>query len=178
MSRKFFRTPPPFSDRSGYVTGSEKTFSVLIFFFLTAAPAYALQTHGSPEGLYVHQGAHILYFLSMLGFAYKILKSDLGKNRAWKHIAYGACLLAAWNIWAFSGHIATSLLPPDSFVTSEGHGPTALIARTANELTYYILKIDHLLCVPALFCFYLGLRLILSRMPEKPQKLPARTQQK
>jgi len=46
-------------------------------FFISPLPAYALQTHLGKEGIFVHQGAHLFFALSMIFFAVNICCSSL-----------------------------------------------------------------------------------------------------
>ncbi|WP_457573932.1 hypothetical protein [Desulfolithobacter sp.] len=129
-----------------------------ICLLLVAVPALALQPHAEPEGLYAHQIGHVLYFLAMAGLVYKIRISQLWASSAWRWIAGGGFLLALWNIWAFAGHIVEILLPQDHFIGSVETGHTALIMVSVLDYLYWFLRMDHLLCVPALLCIYIGLR--------------------
>lgn len=141
---------PPASALAGVGVG--------ICLLLEAMPALALQTHGEPEGLYAHQIGHVLYFLAMAGLVYKIRISQLWASSAWRWIAGGGFLLALWNIWAFVGHVAAILLPRDHFIGSVETGYTALTMVSVLDYLYWFLRMDHLLCVPALICIYIGLR--------------------
>ncbi|WP_456386834.1 hypothetical protein [Desulfolithobacter sp.] len=123
-----------------------------------ALPAFALQTHAAPEGLYAHQIGHVLYFLAMAGLVYKIRNSQLWGNAAWRRIALGGFLLGLWNTWAFVGHVVEALLPRNHFIGSVEHGHTAIRMVSSLDYLYWILRMDHLICVPALVCIYLGLR--------------------
>jgi hypothetical protein len=143
--------------------------SLLLQFTLAAPPAFAIQLHGPPEGLYVHQIGHVLYGLAMLGFAFRIRVSRLGKRKSWQLMALGAFLLAGWNGWAFIAHILDIQIPSIDFLLNEQGIKMGLILRTPVDWLYYLFKMDHLICVPALLCIYLSLR----RMNERPP-LPTR----
>lgn len=140
----------------------------LVTAFISAAyftePAYGIQTHKAPEGLYIHQIGHILFGASMAGFMWRIKRSRLYSNKAWKYMAKGAFLLAVWNVWAFSGHVIEEIIPASQFIT-ESHGmKSALIKQSYFEFLYCILKMDHLVCVPAIIFIYLALRELASSM--------------
>ncbi len=129
--------------------------------------AMALQIHGTTEGLYIHQGAHLFFALSMAGFAYMIHTSTLMNKRASRFMVAGALLLACWNIWAFCGHLVELFIPLEHF-THRGPGPRgtpSLFIATWKEAVYYMLKMDHLLCVPSLICFYLGIQASMEEFP-------------
>jgi len=135
----------------------------LLLTLFSASPALAIQSHGPPEGLYVHQIGHVLYGLAMLGFAFRIHISRLAKDRAWRFMAIGALLLACWNGWAIIAHIVAKNISADHFLLNAQGIRTALVMDTPVSWFYYLLKMDHLICVPALVLIYLALRKMNSR---------------
>lgn len=147
-------------------------FAILpLALFVVLAPAelaFAIQTHGEPEGLYAHQLAHLFFILCMGSFAYRIHRSSLPKNQGWQLIALGSILLTAWNLWAFTGHYVTLLIPADSIILPADKRIPHLHIASWKEILYYVLNMDHLLCVPALLFLYLGLRRIGSAAYPKP----------
>jgi hypothetical protein len=143
-----------------------KAFAALLCLAIlsVADPAMAIQTHGGPEGLVVHQIAHLFFLLSMATLAYWIQARGLGRQRAWRLIRYAAIMLMVWNIDAFIAHLLdeqTSLVAirqVDAFHLS-------IIPRPGFEFLaplYYLFKLDHLFCVPALVLLYIGLRGLLN----------------
>jgi len=129
----------------------------LLHTLFSASPALAIQSHGPPEGLYVHQIGHLLFGLAMVGFALRIHMSHLSEDRAWRFMAVGAILLACWNIWAFIAHIVAKNISAGHFLLNEQGIRTALVMDTPVTWFYYLLKMDHLICVPALLFIYLAL---------------------
>ncbi len=138
------------------------TFLFCFFLLFTPFPAYALQTHGGIEGLYAHQGAHIFFFLAMVIFALRIYKSELILKGSWRYLSFGIWLLAFWNLWAFTGHILALSISKDQITTIESLKTPKLIIYTWKDALYYILKMDHLLCLPAIVLLYLGLTKMLN----------------
>jgi hypothetical protein len=132
------------------------------FVFISTGSAFALQTHGSPEGLYSHQLAHLFFILCMGSFAYRIHRTRQHRHRGWIFFALGGILLTAWNLWAFTGHFITLHISQENFMLPEGRLVPLLHITSWKEILYYVLKMDHLLSVPALVCFYLGLRSIMT----------------
>ncbi len=135
------------------------TVTHLIFFIVVmaawTAPAFAFQEHGPPEGLYVHQLAHIFFALSMTGLWYGIKGSSRFRdNPGWQLIATGAALLTMWNVVTFAGHILSIFTMTD--FAHEGGAVSAWI-----EWTWHILKLDNIVCVAAMLYFYAGLRKLL-----------------
>ena len=123
-------------------------------------PVYALQAH-SYIGLYVHQAAHLFFFLAMLSFTFRIHRFGLNRQPEWRWISKGAWLLAFWNIWAFSGHILELYIPADYVRLLDGELVPSLAISSWREVVYYLLKMDHLLCVPSVLCFFIGIKIMV-----------------
>jgi hypothetical protein len=128
--------------------------------------AWALQTHGY-KGLYVHQIAHILFLVAMIAFAYRLRISRLTAQRSWRWLSHGALLLGLWNAWAFIGHFIALAVPESSILTLEGEIVPSLRIASWRETAYYVFKMDHLLSVPAVVFFYLGLREMHRTFPKR-----------
>lgn len=148
---------------------SKNTSRLLHFFlliqiclFYTPDLSYALQTHGGIEGLYAHQGAHVFFMLSMIIFALRIYNSELTHKKSWRYLSWGVWLLGLWNLWAFTGHVLALFISNDQITTIESLKTPQLMIYTWRDAMYYILKMDHFLCVPAVLFLYLGLRKMLA----------------
>jgi hypothetical protein len=143
-----------------------KAFSALLCLaiLIVADPALATQTHGEPEGLVVHQIAHLFFLLSMGTLAYWIQAHGLSRQRAWRLIRYAAIMLMVWNTDAFLAH----LLDEQTRLIAVHHVDSlhlSIVPRPGFEFLvpfYYLVKLDHLFCVPALVFLYLGLRALLN----------------
>lgn len=121
--------------------------------------ALALQVHGEPEGLYVHQMAHLHYFLA-LGYFFWDIRRTAFTGRGWRYLQLYCVLMAAWNVLAFVGHIVGVYLHPEELVQTNGYLSTYLLGPLdLHKLTFYATKLDHLLCMPALFFLFIGMRL-------------------
>ena len=134
------------------------TISIIWFFQPTAV--YATQTHGEPEGLYVHQIAHLFFTFTMGLLIYWLRKRGLVSRLGWRHIQYAAIFFIAWNLDAFVSHW---LLEQTGFITVENLDGMRMQITTVEGLhwlaeVYYLTKLDHLLCVPAMLFLLLGLR--------------------
>jgi hypothetical protein len=148
-----------------------KILSILLVLLLgQPSLAWAIQTHGY-AGLYIHQGAHILFLAAMVSFALRLWTSGLIAQPAWRLMAWGAWLFGAWNIWAFIGHFITLTIPDRNVLVFEGELVASLHMESWQEVAYYILQMDHLVCLPAIILFYLGIRTMLKTFP---QPKPAR----
>jgi len=135
----------------------------IIGFLLLAGPAYATQKHGQPEGLYVHQMAHIFFIISMGILEFWLRQRNLTNEKGWKYLQLAAVLFILWNIDAALVHMMEEHL--DILGISRIDFWHLEIDNTQGQdsitLIYYLLKLDHLLCVPAMFCLYYGLKTIL-----------------
>ena len=120
--------------------------------------ALALQVHGEPEGLYVHQMAHLHYFLA-LGYFFWDIRRTAFTGRGWRYLQLYCILMAAWNVLAFVGHIVGVYLHPEELLRTNGYLATYLLGPLdLHKLTFYATKFDHLLCMPALFFLFIGMR--------------------
>ncbi len=127
-------------------------------------PLLALQLHNDPEGLYVHQLAHLFFALSMVILIYRFRKMGLLREPGWRRIAWAAAFFTIWNLDAYVGHWIESR--EDCEILQEGSqwGGTVVLrcASPVMNLLYYVVKLDHLWCVPAALFLYFGLASILA----------------
>jgi len=130
---------------------------------LLPATALAVQEHGAPEGIYLHQGAHLFFVASMGLLIYWLRQRRLVREPGWRYIQYAALFFILWNLDAFTAHFLdeqSDILDtlPAGFGKLRieiGDYPVAL------AWFYYVAKLDHLLCVPAMLFLYAGLRRLL-----------------
>lgn len=146
-----------------------------LFFFLTTAMVFspdvvcATQIHGMPEGIYVHQVAHLFFMISMGFFIHWLRRRQLVKETGWRYIQYMAFFFILWNIDVFFLHlldeqlgvIQVSLIDLTHIRIQSENGMRAL------EIFYYLAKLDYLFCVPALFFLNLGLSHLVSENHSK-----------
>jgi len=142
-------------------------FLSFVLMFLFPDQASAIQAHGDPEGLYVHQFAHFFFIISLAIFVYWLRLRDLVKETGWRFIQYAALFLILWNMDAAIAHLLDEQL---KIIEVERIGPWHIkITSTDNTvftiILYYLVKLDHLLCVPALFFFSAGIRHLLKGTP-------------
>lgn len=133
-------------------------WSALFLVAVIPTPALALQTHAAPEGLYVHQVGHVLFAIAMLGFAFRIRQSRLSKEKSWRLMSTGAVLFALWNGWAFLGHILESFIPVTHFRRGSAGLKSILDVYSPVDVLYYLFKMDHFICFPALLFIYIALK--------------------
>jgi hypothetical protein len=130
---------------------------------LSVDPALATQTHGQPEGLYVHQMAHIFFIISMGSLEFWLRQRNLIREKGWKYIQLSAVLFILWNINAICVHFLDEHLDILGITKIDlWHIQIQSIPEQESiAVLYYMLKLDHLLCVPAMFFLYYGLKTIL-----------------
>ena len=130
---------------------------------LCPASAWATQTHGGLEGLFVHQLAHLFFALSMGLLIFWLRKWRLTVSVGWRYIQYAAFFLIAWNLDTMASHWLqeqSGLINVQNIAGLQMHVVTADGWQWLSHI-YYLTKLDHLLCVPALLFLYFGLRRLL-----------------
>ena len=133
---------------------------IFLLLVLTVFPgnAWAVQSHGAPEGLYVHQLAHIFYIAALCYLFWDIRRSAF-RSRGWRFLQAFCVLMVLWNVVAFTGHSLASFVDSADFTRETGYLSTRLQGPfTSVKLWYYFTKLDHLFSVPSLFFLYLGMR--------------------
>lgn len=138
-----------------------------------AEPAIATQAHGGPEGLYVHQFTHIFFIFAMGILIYWLRSRALVRERGWRYIQYACMFFLLWSMDAFCVHlldeqvhwINVDRIDSWQFRLDATGGAKWLVGA------YYIIKLDHLLCVPGMVFLFLGLRR-LSMRPDSETEVP------
>jgi len=120
--------------------------------------ALALQPHGPPEGLYVHQMGHVLFAGAMIFFLLQMKGKVMPGLPGFRLIRLVCVLLALWNLDAFVGHSAEVYLSPECFVGPAGDFSRRLLMTGLPAWVYYLTKMDHLILVPAFYLLYRGLK--------------------
>ena len=135
------------------------TAFLLLLGCLLPDKAQAFQPHAY-SGLYIHQLAHFFLIVSLFFFAAKARQTHLASQRAWKYIIAGTWLLMLWSATTMVGHFLDLHLDEDSLFLPPGAEIPALRLNGWEDALYYLLKLDHLIAVPAVFLFYRGLKLL------------------
>ena len=134
-------------------------------------PVFATQTHGEPEGLVVHQITHLVFIFSMATLVFWLRQRRLIVETGWRYIQYAALLFILWNIDAFTAHLLDEQV---DILKIDKVGTWQLVINTETgydklAALYYLVKLDHLICVPAMMFLYFGLkRLIRDSAPTAP----------
>lgn len=123
--------------------------------------ALALQPHGPPEGLYVHQMGHILFVGAMMFLLYYLRKERLPGLR-W--FTWSGVLFILWNLNAVVGHAVEVYVEAQDFLGESASLSRRFIMSGPISWTYYLAKLDHLILVAAFILLYFGLQ-ALARAP-------------
>ena len=148
-----------------FFVSSVLLWSAWLLFGLTDI-AGATQVHSQPEGLYAHQIAHLFFAFSMGILIYWLRDRQLVREKGWRLVQYAALFFILWNIDTIVVHYLDAR--EDMFqIVNHGRSWRAQIqsvnGSSARTALYYFLKMDHLLCVPAVVFLYAGLRQLLVR---------------
>ena len=140
---------------------------VIAFIIFDPRPTLALQIHGPPEGLYVHQLAHVLFAAALLFLIWQVKYERLTGLPGFRQLWWACGLFVLWNVIAFLGHWSEELLLPLDFQGQPGNLSQRLIMFRFSAWIYYVTKLDHLILVPAFFLLWRGLKALLSNTPEE-----------
>lgn len=146
---------------------------ITLLAFLFPDSAAATQGHGGIEGVYVHQMAHLFFILSLCVLIYSLRTRRLIEEKGWRLIQYSALFFILWNMDAVLVHALDDQFGFIQVTRIETWQIkiTDSFQLTPLRLLYYLAKLDHLLCVPALFFLYLGLkRLLKESVPGKVER--------
>lgn len=127
---------------------------------IDAGAVQATQAHGAPEGLYAHQTAHIFFIIAMGILIYWLRARGLVKESGWRFIQYSALFFIIWSVDTFLVHLMDEQFEVIR-VTRIGQWQIRIDDPFQNNLLsifYYIAKLDHLFCLPALLFLYAGLK--------------------
>ncbi len=135
------------------------TVFLLLLGCLLPDKALAFQPHAY-SGLYIHQFAHFFLIVSLFFFAKKARRTRLASLKAWQYIIAGTWLLMLWSATTMMGHFLDVDLSEEVLFLPPGANIPLLRLAGWQEVLYYLLKLDHLIAVPAVFLFYRGLKLL------------------
>ncbi len=132
--------------------------TVIGLIMMTAGTAQAVQVHGPPEGIYVHQMAHVLFALSMIFLIYTLHVRPLGQCQGWKYLKLSLFFFLLWNINALTVHSLGIHLPEGAITGTNLFNQRLEGPLTWQRWLFYITRNDHLLCVPAMWFMMLFLK--------------------
>lgn len=131
---------------------------VLLFLFGVTESAWALQSHGEPEGLYVHQMAHLLFAATLAYLFWHTRRTPAVISKGWKYLQIFCVLLACWNLLAFAGHEAFEHLAVTDFINKDTWREQLAAPIGPIKALYFVTKMEHFLIVPALLALVISLR--------------------
>lgn len=131
---------------------------------------YATQLHSASEGIITHQGGHIFFLFSMVALIFTLTGKGLDKQKGWRLIRYSAVFFILWNLDVILAHLLDNQIHAVTLETISLDRIKVVVRNDSAVLAslYYALKLDHLLCVPALLFFYLGLSSLVNEQRQTP----------
>lgn len=126
----------------------------------------AVQVHGRPEGLVVHQLGHLAFLLAMGYLIARLSTSGRLGEPGWRSVGVAAAFFALWNLDTIAVHAIVATTDPPwlgAAALIEG-GPVALDG--VLEWMGYLGRYDSVLIVASMAWFTLGLHRI--RIGEEP----------
>lgn len=141
-----------------FLSASVRLVLAVEIIFAIPTQAWALQSHGSPEGLYVHQMSHVLFVAALIYLFWDIRRSSF-HGKGWSYLKLFCIVMLLWNLVAFSGHFTHLPMETSDFLTNDNYFQTYILKPlTPLKWIYFLTRLDHLFSVPALFFLYLALR--------------------
>jgi len=137
---------------------------VLSWLFFLPPDVFATQLHAASEGIITHQVGHLFFLFSMVALIFTITGKALDTQKGWRLIQYSAIFFILWNLDAIAAHFFDNQIQVVK-IENISLGQIRVVARNGSPVLawiYYGLKLDHLLCVPALLFFYRGLSCLVS----------------
>jgi hypothetical protein len=144
-------------------------FLIITWFLPFTDTVLATQAHATPEGIYAHQLAHLFFMLSMVMLIYWLRQRKLTRHSGWRYIQYAAFFFILWNVNVMLVHF----LDEQAMLITVERISTWQIRLSSSlgkwaEITYYLVRLDHLICVPALLFLFLGLKKLVADTEKSP----------
>ncbi len=120
---------------------------------------YTTQLHSGPEGIITHQIGHFFFLFSMVTLIFTVTGKGLNKQKGWRLIQWAAFFFILWNLCAITTHFFDNQVHAVK-IDNLSIGKIKITANNNSLMLtwfYYFLKLDHLLCVPAMLFLYKGL---------------------
>ena len=124
---------------------------------------YATQLHASSEGIITHQVGHLFFLFSMVTLIFTVTGKGLDKQKGWRLIQYSAFFFILWNLDAIAAHFFDNQIHVVK-IENLSFGKIRVITNNDSSVLawfYYVLKLDHLLCVPGMLFLYKGLSILV-----------------
>lgn len=134
---------------------------ILCIFVLFPKTSFAIQAHGGSEGIIVHQGGHLFFLLSLCALVYWLEKKWFLKGKSRRYFQLFGLFLILWNLDVILMHFLDEQI---EIIDISRSGLDVMINSSSNsqilKYIYYLGKMDHILCVPALIFLYMALNSI------------------
>jgi hypothetical protein len=152
-------------NRNQRCAGAVILFAFLMVFLPNEALAIQLHAHGG--GIITHQIGHLFFLFSMVVLVFTIREKKLDALKGWRLIQYSAFFFILWNLDTLTAHFLDNQINVVEMKTlSFSHVMIETQSRsTVLQWVYYVLKLDHLLCVPAMLLLYLGVSSLVRSYP-------------
>ncbi len=134
--------------------------AVTLLSVFNTGTAWAVQGHGAPEGIYVHQMGHLFFALAMTVFILRLRERNMHHQRGWRMIQWSAFFFILWNLDTFTAHFIEEQIELAS-ISRVSVWTVKLTAPLPDSIVpgiLYMLKLDHLLSVPAMIFLFMGLK--------------------
>ena len=135
---------------------------------------FATQLHTSSEGIITHQVGHLFFLFSMVALIVTITGKKLDKQKGWRLIQYSAGFFILWNLDALAAHFLDNQIHIVE-IQNLSLGQIRINVQNGSLFlawVYYFLKLDHLLCVPAMFLLYRGLSRLVTEQQRNQKDRP------
>ena len=144
------------------------SFGIILVITLIPSQGYAIQLHASSEGIITHQIGHLFFLFSMGALIFTITGKGLEKQKGWRLIQYSAFFFILWNLGAFTAHFFDNQIHAIKIENITLYKIKLITTNNSSTLAwfYYVLKLDHLLCVPAIFFLYKGLSSLVNEQKQ------------
>lgn len=136
--------------------------------FLFSSNAQAIQLHAHGGGIITHQIGHVFFLFAMIILIFTIREKNLDLQKGWRLIQYSAFLFILWNLDTLTAHFLDNQIYVVKMETLSFSRTIIESESGSNVLqwVYYVLKLDHLFCVPAMLFLYLGVSSLIKSYSE------------
>ncbi len=151
-------------------TLAEYFTAILVILQVLPESAWALQPHGAPEGIYVHQMSHLLFAGALVYLYMHTRRTPELQSKGWKYLQTFCILFAFWNVLALVGHEAAKFINVGDIINSSTWNEQIVGPLTSIKVVYFITKMDHLIYVPALLFLVIALRTLSKEALKENEK--------
>lgn len=145
---------------------------ILTGVFVFVPQAHAIQQHATGGGIITHQIGHMFFLFSMIVLIFTIREKKLDIHKGWRLIQYGALFFILWNLETLTAHFLDNQI---NVVRMQALSFDRGVIETESSSdilawAYYVLKLDHLLCVPAMLFMYQGVSSLVKSYPSSGEE--------